>query len=66
MPEEAVEHKVEVDVGHRRYHRVYVGEGQHLIPDFIGEKAPAANAKEGGRTVDAKAYYEQVTPLESL
>jgi hypothetical protein len=66
VPEEAVEHKVEIDVGHRRYHRVYVGEGQHLIPDFIGEKVPAANAKEGGRTVDVKAYYEQVTPLESL
>ena len=31
-----------------------------------GERAPAANAKEGGRAVDVKAYHEQVTPLESL
>jgi hypothetical protein len=38
VPEEAVEHKVEVDVGHRRYHRADVGEGPHLMPDFIGER----------------------------
>ncbi len=30
-----------------------------------GEEALAANAKEGGRAVDVKAYNEQVTPLES-
>ena len=39
MHEEALEHKVEVDVGHRRYHREYVGEGYEVMPAFIGEKA---------------------------
>src|SRR5215218_467895 len=36
--EEALEQKVEVDVGHRRYHREYVGEGYQVMPAFIGEK----------------------------
>jgi hypothetical protein len=36
--EEALKHKVEVDVGHRRYHREYVGEGYQVMPAFIGEK----------------------------
>lgn len=38
MPEDATEHKEEVYVGHRILHRAYVGEGPHLMPDFIGEK----------------------------
>lgn len=38
VPEDSLEHKVEVEVGHRRYHRAYVGEGWEVMPAFIGEK----------------------------
>ena len=44
MHEEALKHKVEVDVGHRRYHREYVGEGYQVMPAFIGEKMRAASS----------------------
>jgi len=38
VPEDAIEHNEEVDVGHRRYNRQYVGEGYEVMPAFIGQK----------------------------
>ena len=38
MPEDAIEYKEEVEVGHRRYHREYVGKGYEVMPAFLGEK----------------------------
>jgi hypothetical protein len=38
VPEDAIEHNEEVEVGHRRYNRQYVGEGYEVMPAFIGQK----------------------------
>jgi hypothetical protein len=38
VPEDAIELEEEVDVGHRRYNRQYVGEGYEVMPAFIGQK----------------------------
>jgi hypothetical protein len=38
VPEDAIEHNEEVDVGHRRYNRQYLGEGYEVMPAFIGQK----------------------------
>jgi hypothetical protein len=52
VPEDAIEHKVEVDVGHRILHRAYVGEGPHLAPHFIGEKVRFKGKSLGVHTTD--------------
>jgi hypothetical protein len=52
VPEDAIEHKEEVEVGHRRYHRAYVGEGYEVMPAFIGEKVRFKGKSLGVYTVE--------------
>ena len=52
MPEDSLEYKEEVEVGHRRYHRAYVGEGYEVMPAFIGEKVRFKGKSLGVYTVE--------------
>jgi hypothetical protein len=52
VPEDAMEYKEEVEVGHRRYHRAYVGEGYDVMPTFIGEKVRFKGKSLGVYTVE--------------
>jgi hypothetical protein len=52
VPEDAIEQKVEVEVGHRRFHRAHVGEGPELMPIFVGEKARFKGKSLGVYTED--------------
>jgi hypothetical protein len=52
VPEDAIEHKEEVEVGHRRYHREYVGEGYEVMPAFIGEQVRFKGKSLGVYTVE--------------
>src|SRR5919112_2894117 len=52
VPEDAIELEEEVEVGHRRYHREYVGKGYEVMPAFIGEKVRFKGKSVGVYTVE--------------